>query len=100
MVRVHVLFKFPTAENANAFAALFRDEFIERTRREEGCLLYDVWQANDDPLTLTLIESWTNQETLDKHLAQNWMKEKLPAAMALLGEGNQPAFHFCRSVMD
>jgi quinol monooxygenase YgiN len=99
-VRVHVIFKFPSAENANAFAALFRDRFIGRTRMEEGCLLYDVWQANDDASALTLIETWTNQQTLDKHLAQAWMQEELPKAMALLGEGNKPAFHFCTSVMD
>lgn len=99
-IRVHVVFKFPSAENANAFAALFRDDFIGRTRKEEGCLLYDVWRANDDPLTLTLIEAWSDQRTLDQHLAQAWMKEKLPQAMTLLGEGNHPAFHYCKSVMD
>jgi len=99
-VRVHVTFKFPTAENATAFGNLFRDDFIPRTVKEEGCLLYDVWQPNDDPLTLVLVESWASQQTLDTHLAQAWMKEKLPPAMALLGEGNKPAFHFCKSVMD
>jgi quinol monooxygenase YgiN len=99
-VRVNVTFKFPSAANAGAFAALFRDEFIGRTRKEEGCLLYDVWQANDDPCVLTLIETWTSQQTLDQHLAQPWMQETLPKAMALLGEGNKPAFHFCTSVMD
>jgi quinol monooxygenase YgiN len=99
-VRVHVIFKFPNATNAAAFAALFRDEFIGRTREEQGCLLYDVWQANDDPCVLTLIETWTSQATLDTHLGQAWMQEKLPKAMALLGEGNRPDFHFCTSVMD
>ena len=39
IVRVHVTFKFPNAENAKAFGALFRDEFIGRKRNEECCLL-------------------------------------------------------------
>ena len=99
-VRVHVVFKFPQKENADGFAALFRDEFIGRTRKEPGCLLYDVWRANDDPCVVTLVETWTTQQTLDAHLAQDWIKDLLPKAMALLGEGNHPAFHFCTSVMD
>ncbi len=99
-VRVHVSFKFPNKASADAFGIAFRDEFIARTVKEEGCLLYDVWQANDDPTLLTLIESWTSQELLDIHLAQPWMKEALPRVMGHLGEGNKPAFHFCTSVMD
>jgi quinol monooxygenase YgiN len=97
-VRVHVIFKFATAEKANAFAAIFRDEFIGRTRLEEGCLLYDVWRPNTDPLTLVLVESWTSQQVLDAHLAQDWLKERLGAARELLD--GEPAFHFCKSVMD
>lgn len=100
IVRVHVTFKFPNAENAGKFAAIFRDEFIGRTRLENGCLLYDVWQPNTDPLTLILIESWSSQQALDTHLAQDWLKARLSAARELLGENQQPAFHFCKSVMD
>jgi quinol monooxygenase YgiN len=100
LVRVHVSFKLPTIESANEFAKLFRDEFIERTRKENGCLLYDVWQSNSDPLMIVLIESWSSQQALDTHLAQDWMKAMLPKAMELLGEYKNPPFHFCKSVMD
>lgn len=99
-IRVHVTFKLPTPENANAFATLFREAFIARTRQEDGCILYDVWQANDDPLTLILIEEWASQKALDTHLAQDWLQEQFPKAKALLGEGDEPTFHFCTSVTD
>lgn len=99
-VRVNVCFKLPNAENANEFIAIFRDEFIARTRKEEGCLLYDVWQANSDPLTVILIESWSSQQALDAHLAQDWLKKRLARATELLGPNKEPAFHFCTSVMD
>jgi quinol monooxygenase YgiN len=98
MVRVHVTFKFSSAENAGKFAAIFRDDFIGRTRLEAGCLLYDVWQPNSDPLTLLLVESWASQQALDTHLAQDWLKARLASARELLD--GEPAFHFCRSVMD
>lgn len=100
IVRVHVTFKFPTIENADAFTAIFRDEFIGRTRLEDGCLLYDVWRSNSDPLTAVLIESWSSQQALDTHLAQDWLKARLASARELLDENQQPAFHFCKSVMD
>lgn len=99
IVRVHVEFSFPSVGNAQAFAALFRDEFIGRSRKEEGCLLYDVWQSDADPLKLVMIESWSSQQALDTHLAQDWLKQKLAGARELMG-GNEPVFHFCRSVMD
>jgi quinol monooxygenase YgiN len=100
IVRVHVTFKLPSIENAKAFTALFRDEFIGRTRKEEGCLLYDIWVSNADPLTVVLIESWSSQQALDAHLAQDWLKARLVTAKELMGANNEPAFHFCKSVMD
>jgi quinol monooxygenase YgiN len=99
-VRVYVSFTLPTIASAIEFSGLFRDEFIERTRKEDGCLLYDVWQSNSDPLAIVLVESWASQRALDAHLAQDWMKAILPRAMALLGENKNPPFHFCKSVMD
>jgi quinol monooxygenase YgiN len=99
-VRVLVSFRFPDAGKARSFAELFRDSFIPRTRLEDGCLLYDVWIANDNPCLVSLVESWASQEQLDAHLAQDWLKALLAPAMALLGEGNAPDFHFCTSVMD
>ena len=99
-VRVHVTFNFPSEENCQAFANLFKEKFIPRTLKEDGCLLYDVWIPNGKPTALYLVESWSSQQALDTHLAQDWMKELLPETMALQGEGNKPAFDFCRSVMD
>ena len=41
---------------------------IEPTRKEEGCLRYDLLQNNDDPARFTFIEEWTSDAALDAHL--------------------------------
>jgi quinol monooxygenase YgiN len=41
---------------------------IEPTRREEGCIVYELMQNNADPADFTFVEEWTGDETLDAHL--------------------------------
>lgn len=42
--------------------------FIEPTRREEGCIAYELFENNADPCDLTFIEEWTSDAALDAHL--------------------------------
>ncbi|NKB50818.1 MAG: antibiotic biosynthesis monooxygenase [Rhizobiaceae bacterium] len=40
---------------------------IEATRREAGCISYDLHQSQTDENTLVFVERWENQESLDGH---------------------------------
>ncbi len=42
--------------------------FVEPTRAEAGCILYELMQNNDDPADFTFVEEWESNETLDAHL--------------------------------
>lgn len=42
--------------------------FIEPTRAEPGCIVYELMQNNDDPTDFTFVEEWESNETLDAHL--------------------------------
>ena len=42
-------------------------------RAEEGNLLYEYYQSLDDPETLLLIDSWTDQAAIDLHHASPMM---------------------------
>lgn len=42
--------------------------FIEPTRAEAGCIVYELMQNNDDPTDFTFVEEWESNETLDAHL--------------------------------
>jgi quinol monooxygenase YgiN len=42
--------------------------FVEPTRAEAGCILYELMQNNDDATDFTFVEEWESDETLDAHL--------------------------------
>ena len=41
---------------------------IEPTRKEEGCISYELYQDTNNPGIFTFIERWKSQEHLDIHL--------------------------------
>ena len=46
---------------------------VAAIRAEEGNLRYDYYQPLDDPETVLLIDSWTDQEAIDNHHASPMM---------------------------
>jgi quinol monooxygenase YgiN len=41
---------------------------IEPTRKEDGCIVYELLQNQDDPTDFTFVEEWESQSLLDAHL--------------------------------
>ncbi|MCP6769203.1 antibiotic biosynthesis monooxygenase, partial [Klebsiella pneumoniae] len=42
---------------------------IEPTRKEEGCVQYDLHVHTSDPSRFVFYENWTSRDHLDRHLA-------------------------------
>jgi quinol monooxygenase YgiN len=42
---------------------------VEATRREEGCVQYDLHVGTDQPGSFVFYENWTSREALDRHAA-------------------------------
>ena len=40
---------------------------LEETRKEEGCVQYDLHQSTTEPGRFVFYENWTSAETLDRH---------------------------------
>ena len=40
---------------------------VEHTRREEGCVQYDLHVSDADPRKFVFVENWTTGEALDRH---------------------------------
>lgn len=40
---------------------------VKHTRREKGCISYELFQSRENPAKLTMIEEWEAQEYLDNH---------------------------------
>ena len=63
-----------TKGSAAAFAQeMIASGTVEAIRLEEGNLQYEYFQPLEDPETLLLIDSWQDQQALDRHHASPMM---------------------------
>jgi quinol monooxygenase YgiN len=58
---------------------------IESTRAEEGCVMYELMQNNGDATDFTFVEEWTDDESLDKHLESEHIRDLQSRAAELFG---------------
>jgi quinol monooxygenase YgiN len=56
------------------------------SRREDGCLDYEVLQGTADPCDFTLVESWTTETALDTHLTTAHVQEAFAKGIPLLAK--------------
>ena len=63
-----------TNGNARAFAEeMTASGTVDLIRAEAGNLRYEYYQSLDDPETILLIDSWTDQAAIDAHHASPMM---------------------------
>ena len=63
-----------TDGNARKFAEeMISSGTVDAIRAEEGNLRYEYYQSLNDPETILLIDSWEDQEAIDKHHATPMM---------------------------
>jgi quinol monooxygenase YgiN len=48
---------------------------IEPTRKEQGCIVYELLQNQADPTDFTFVEEWETQALLEAHLASAHIEE-------------------------
>ena len=48
---------------------------IEATRKETGCMRYELFMASEDDVTLQFIEEWADIEALRAHMASPHLVE-------------------------
>lgn len=51
---------------ANEAIAMY-DELVKETRKEVGCISYNLFQDKDNKDILTMIEEWESVEALESH---------------------------------
>ena len=62
--------------NARAFAKeMMESGLVDQIRKEEGNLRYEYFLPLEDPETVLLIDSWENQEAIDRHHASEMMEK-------------------------
>ncbi len=48
---------------------------LKPTRKEKGCIKYDLHESLDDPNIFLFYEIWANEECLTNHINSNHIKE-------------------------
>ncbi|MBC2724673.1 putative quinol monooxygenase [Desulfosporosinus sp.] len=51
---------------------------VEETRKEEGCLSYQLFQDLKNKKVLTFIEDWESMEALQRHMKSKHFQEAMP----------------------
>lgn len=51
------------------------ETMVDATRKEPGCIYYDLHQDINDSLKFVLLEYWKTKEDLDQHIASAHFKE-------------------------
>ena len=54
------------------------------TRREPGCISYEIFQNNADPCDFAFVEEWRDQAAIDAHWASPHIQEALAKGVPLL----------------
>lgn len=57
---------------------------IEPTRREAGCLQYELLHNPSDPTDFTFVETWNSDEDLDIHLSSVHIEKAFEQVQGLL----------------
>ena len=60
--------------------------FVAPTRTEDGCVQYDLHEAQDHPGHFLFFEKWTSAQALDAHLASPHIASVLPGLGAILAQ--------------
>ena len=82
---VHVLALFTAAPGKEAELKEALTALIEPTRKEAGCIRYDLVQGLGKPAEFAFIEEWESAEHLDAHLQTAHVREAGAKAGSLLG---------------
>ena len=61
-------------------------QLLAPTRREQGCINYDMHVAKDDDTLFLFHENWTSESDLNHHLAAHHVKRWIDLAPSLLAE--------------
>ena len=66
------------------------------SRKDAGCLQFEVFQSADNPDHLALLEHWESQAALDAHAKLNQSRPALPAGLRR-GAGEREDYTYNRT---
>lgn len=59
-------------------------KLVEITRKEQGCIKYQLYQDITDAKILTMIEEWEDKDALDRHSVSEHFTKIVPILVGLV----------------
>lgn len=59
---------------------------VKESRKENGCISYQLLQNKTDPKDFTVVEEWENDSAIDNHFTTPHMQDALSRAAPLLAK--------------
>jgi quinol monooxygenase YgiN len=69
------------------------EELVIATRKEDGCIKYELYQDETDPAVLTMIEEWEDKDALDKHMKTEHFCRIVPMVGDFVMESGLNIYH-------
>lgn len=60
---------------------------VEPTRKEFGCVTYELLQNREDPTDFTFVEEWESDEALESHATSDHLKAIGPKLQPVVADG-------------
>ena len=83
---IRVIATFQMKEDSLEKAIDMAKQLVSETRKEKGCIQYDLIQSDADSTRLVILEHWATQEDLDVHSASEHFTTIVPTLVALSAE--------------
>ncbi|GLI54550.1 antibiotic biosynthesis monooxygenase [Propionigenium maris DSM 9537] len=70
-------------DKINEFLEVFKG-MIEPTQKEKGYIEYEIYQDEEDPALLIVLEKWESKEDFDNHLQSKHFNKIVPEMVKLM----------------
>ena len=85
--RIRVVARFAVKpEFVDEFKKAALETMVTPTRKEPGCIEYDLCQDQADPTRFAMIETWEDDAALATHLALDSLQQAVGALMHMAAE--------------
>ena len=91
MIRLNCFFEAKEGKYNEAFNAAVA--LVAESQKQEGCVLYDIYESGTRKNSFMICETWASQELLDAHSASAPFKLYVPQILAC-GEMKIEQFEF------
>ncbi len=68
-------------------------ELVDKTREEDGCIAYELYQDEQDATVLTMIEEWEDRAALDRHMKTEHFLRIVPLVGVHVTESSLNIYH-------